>query len=107
MKLSIDSTKNTELFIHLDDVEKKVTHVSPRDQDILLAIHELLLEQHKDWSDLTSIEVHKGPGTFTSLRLGIAIANTLSFALKIPVNGLPLGQFVEPEYGKPPNINHK
>lgn len=105
MTLSINSTKNTELILKLDELEKIVLHESPRDQDILLAIHNFLKENKRDWQDISAIEVKKGPGTFTSLRLGIAIANTLSFALNIPINGLPLGQFVEPDYGKPPSIS--
>jgi len=38
-------------------------------------------------SDVTEIEVNLGPGSFTGLKIGVAIANTLSFALDIPVNG--------------------
>lgn len=40
---------------------------------------------------LTSIKkivVNRGPGSFTSVRLGIVLANTLSFGLKIPLAGI-------------------
>lgn len=36
---------------------------------------------------LTQIEVETGPGSFTGLRVGVAVANALGFALNIPVNG--------------------
>jgi hypothetical protein len=32
--------------------------------------------------------VNRGPGSFTSVRLGIVLANTLSFGLKIPMSGI-------------------
>lgn len=35
--------------------------------------------------ELTHIAIFEGPGSFTSLRIGIVTANTLSFALNIPV----------------------
>jgi tRNA threonylcarbamoyladenosine biosynthesis protein TsaB len=37
--------------------------------------------------DIKEIEVNTGPGSFTGLRVGISVANTLGFVLKIPVNG--------------------
>ncbi len=107
MTLFIDSTKNTEFIIRLDEQEKRITNNNPRDQDILLSIHQFLGEQGKELKDLTAIKIVEGPGTFTSLRLGVTIANTLSFALGIPVNNLPQGDWVEPEYGKPPSINKR
>jgi len=36
---------------------------------------------------LKGIEVETGPGSFTGLRVGVAVANALGFALGIPVNG--------------------
>lgn len=36
---------------------------------------------------LTRIEVETGPGSFTGLRVGVAVANALGFSLNIPVNG--------------------
>lgn len=36
---------------------------------------------------LTGIELETGPGSFTGLRVGVAVANALAYALNIPVNG--------------------
>lgn len=45
-----------------------------------------LLEQAgKSWNDLTAIFVVKGPGSYTRLRVGITIANSLAWILKIPM----------------------
>lgn len=72
---------------------------------------------------LKSIVVHAGPGGFTSLRVGVTTANTLAYALAIPVIGvtgdvrdletlLEKSKTVEPAksgiavpvYSKPPDI---
>ena len=67
-------------------------------QNVLLLI-EKILKQHKlKPSDLTAIKVNTGPGSFTGLRVGVAVANTLAWSLKIPVNGKKIGELVEPEY---------
>lgn len=77
------------------------------------------------FSGLKKIIVVTGPGPFTSVRIGIATANALSFSLNIPVLGIKkddlekyktldkipkklfykgsLG-FIEPFYNKEPNI---
>ena len=102
MKLFIDTSNNLKTVIKLGDSQLVKTYSSPRDQNVLSAIDQLLNQQHKSLTDITQIEVNPGPGHFTSLRVGIAIANVLSYALKIPVNGQkpPL----IPHYGQPPNI---
>lgn len=40
--------------------------------------------------DLTHLACVIGPGGFTSLRIGVAAANALAFALKLPSSGVPL-----------------
>jgi len=47
-----------------------------------------LLKSHRhELKDLQAIAVFKGPGSFTGLRIGIALANALADSLKIPVLG--------------------
>ena len=49
---------------------------------------------------INEIKVNLGPGSFTGLRVGVAVANALGWALKIPVNGkrITKGEVVIPKY---------
>ncbi|MEK7652865.1 MAG: tRNA (adenosine(37)-N6)-threonylcarbamoyltransferase complex dimerization subunit type 1 TsaB [Patescibacteria group bacterium] len=83
----------------------------------------------RDLGRLKGIAVVSGPGSFSSLRIGVATANALAYALKIPVAGIKINEFknndelvkkmisrlkktkrgsiVLPEYGREPNITIK
>lgn len=41
----------------------------------------------KGWMDISGLGVYRGPGSFTGLRIGITVMNTLSESLKIPIVG--------------------
>jgi tRNA threonylcarbamoyladenosine biosynthesis protein TsaB len=51
--------------------------------DVLAAVDELV----GGTRDLEGIVVGRGPGSFTSIRIGLAVARTLSLALGVPVAG--------------------
>lgn len=54
----------------------------------LLAYVQSQLEgQGKTWKDLTGLGVFKGPGSFTGLRIGITVLNTISYSEEIPIVG--------------------
>lgn len=91
-------------------------------ENLLLMIDKLLKEEKARIKNLKRIVVVKGPGNFTSLRIGILIANILAYTLKIPVYGIKLDEldgllslkfksrkieFVSPFYGKEPSITLK
>lgn len=41
----------------------------------------------KTWSDISSIGVFEGPGSFTGLRIGITVMNTIADAQDVPIVG--------------------
>jgi tRNA threonylcarbamoyl adenosine modification protein YeaZ len=59
---------------------------------LLPAIEGLLAGQGKTFQDLSRIAAVTGPGGFMSLRVGISLANALSFALGIPLAGVHLSE---------------
>ncbi len=61
-----------------------------RAEDLILQIDDLLQRTGTRKSDLASIAVSNGPGSFTGLRIGLATAMGLSMALGIPCTGVPL-----------------
>lgn len=105
MKLFLDSSKNKKVTLRLGDVGYDADFDTPQDQDILGFISKSLASGGNTLSDLTSIEVNPGPGSFTGTRVGVAIANALAYALKITVNGQEPP--VLPIYPSPPHITTK
>jgi len=94
-------------------------------EKILPAIDKLVRPKYK-YQQLKGVVVSRGPGGFTSIRIGVITANTFSYALNIPVAGLKANQYknlddlakkgialvkksknnkiVIPFYGREPNI---
>jgi tRNA threonylcarbamoyladenosine biosynthesis protein TsaB len=53
------------------------------------AIHDLLRRSGFEPAQLSAIAVALGPGSFTGLRIGLAIAKGMALALHIPIIGVP------------------
>ncbi len=104
MNLDLNTSNNLATSITIDSTPHTQTYPSPRDQDILKAISHALRLQHLHLHQLTSLSFFLGPGSFTGLRLGAAIANALSFSLSLPLNHHPPGNFLFPDYQKKPSI---
>ena len=58
------------------------------DTGMIPALEEALKEVKWKYADLTHIACVTGPGGFASIRTGITAANTLAYALKIPLAGV-------------------
>jgi tRNA threonylcarbamoyladenosine biosynthesis protein TsaB len=50
-------------------------------------LNEKLVENGKNWADITAIGVFEGPGSFTGLRIGITVMNTIADAQSVPIVG--------------------
>jgi tRNA threonylcarbamoyl adenosine modification protein YeaZ len=61
-------------------------------ETLLPSIQRFLGEQNLRRSRLTGIVVGTGPGAFTGLRVGIATAKGLAYALRIPLAGVSTGE---------------
>ena len=56
-------------------------------KDLLGHLEESIKSQNKTWSDITAIGVFEGPGSFTGLRIGLTVMNTMADAMNIPIVG--------------------
>jgi len=127
MYLYIDTTEKDSFDIVLIDeksVIKKKTVKSHRkhSEKLLKSIEQILLSNKSCLKDLEGVIVVRGPGSFTSLRIGIATANALAFGLGISIAGVDKHEdldkivssieklfqrkpsIVIPKYGKEPHI---
>ncbi len=89
-------------------------------REMLGYLRDRLAGQGKDFSDVSGIGVFRGPGSFTGLRIGLTVLNTLAAAKSIPIVGvtgvdwqdqaldrLEAGEndtIVLPEYGSPAHV---
>ena len=89
--LSIDTSDQDTAKVGLEVDGKRYEKISQsrvmKAQMVLPLIEELLKEHDVKLNDICEIQVHEGPGSFTGLRVGIAVANMLGALLGIPVNG--------------------
>lgn len=105
MKLYLDTSTETTI-LKLDDQVYEKTHGHDLAENLHQFIKDKLAENGKTWQDLTEITFMSGPGSFTGLRIGAAVVNTLADQLKIPLydhhgNKQPI---ILPDYGRPANI---
>lgn len=54
---------------------------------LLKYLHTSLKHVNASWRDVTAIGVFEGPGSFTGLRIGITILNTIAGSEHIPIVG--------------------
>ena len=105
MKLYLD-TSNPKTILKLDDKEYEWDSGRTLARDLLKFILDKLVENGADWKDISGITFFAGPGSFTGLRIGATVVNTLAQDLNIPLYN-HRGEKVEiilPEYGRPANI---
>ena len=75
-----------------DDIllgEYTLNHNKTHSQKLVPMIQQLLSNLELEPCDIDIFAVSKGPGSFTGLRIGIATAKTMAYALDKPVIGIP------------------
>ena len=97
MKMFLDTSTDT-VILRLDGKEYQANFGHDMAEKLLSFIHEKLQENSKDFKDITEINFNSGPGSFTGLRIGASIVNTLIHELNLPQ---PL---VKVSYGRPAHI---
>ena len=87
--LIINTSDNKRIEIALEDGEKKYSlgkKVNRSEAQAALSLIDSLLKKRKlSIHDINKIKVDKSNGSFTGIRIGLSIANALSFALNISV----------------------
>lgn len=100
--LSIDTSDSKKISVSLEINGKKNEAYSEainlKSEAALPLIDKLLKENELSINEIEEVKVNTGPGSYTGLRVGAAIANMLGFLLKIPVNGKKIGELAEPVY---------
>ena len=99
-------TSNSETVLRLNDKEYRHDFGHDLAEKLLQYIHDKLKENNKNWHDITEITFMSGPGSFTGLRIGASIVNTLAHELNVPLydhHGVKHPVII-PDYGHPANI---
>lgn len=90
-------------------------------RDLLSFLREKLAENGVNFQQISGIGAMKGPGSFTGLRIGLTVMNTIASTEKVPIVGVTMSRnwrdvaldrleagdddkLVMPEYGSDANI---
>lgn len=123
MILYID-TSSAFCTLTLEDNGKETHHEWRAERQLARGLHDFMRQAFSErgvsWLDINGIGVKKGVGSFTGLRIGLTVMNTIANSLQIPIVGtvgdewqslaserLRRGdndQLVVPEYGSAPHI---
>lgn len=103
--LYINTSSSENIFLSLF-MNKKIFHYSleickgEMSTKLLESIEKFLKEHALDIYKINAICVYTGPGPYTSLRVGIANANTLAWVLNIPIFCIKGEQKIDKEFSK-------
>jgi tRNA threonylcarbamoyladenosine biosynthesis protein TsaB len=121
-------TDKPDAEVGLYDNQRKLGYeIWPGHRKLSATIHQKVQEQLEDqnrtWDDIQGVVVFSGPGSFTGLRIGVTVANTLAYGFNIPVVATQGEDWLEkgiarlhvgnydtialPEYGAPARITQQ
>ena len=80
-------TSTATCFLTVVDDEVRQDFEWQAGRTLARGLLKFLEEKTGDLRDISGIGVMKGPGSFTGLRIGLTVANTLADSLNIPIAG--------------------
>jgi len=134
MILILDTSNIEYIYLALGEAgrikcEEKIAAKFEQEEKLLVSLKIFLNENDIKLTDLDGLSVVSGPGSFSALRIGLAVANTIAWSLQKKIAGFRRDEFkdyqellikgekamakikefklVLPEYGAEPNINIK
>ena len=85
---------SSEMLAHITlvDAEEKQTNIDwlaerHLARDMLAYLRDMLAERQLAFTDITGVGVFRGPGSFTGLRIGLTVLNTIASTEHIPIVG--------------------
>ena len=106
MKVYLD-TSTPETILRLDDKEYRYVFANDLAEKLLGFMRDKLAENGAGFRDIEEITYMSGPGSFTGLRIGATVVNTLAHELGVPLcdhHGVRHEQII-PDYGRPARIS--
>jgi tRNA threonylcarbamoyladenosine biosynthesis protein TsaB len=92
LTLALEASQTSAAVALLGPAGLRIERLLPADErsakSLAPAIKALLAEAGRSLNELGLIAVTSGPGSFTSLRVGVTTAKTLAYALKTPLLGI-------------------
>lgn len=103
-KLLIDTSTQVLLIILQEENQVKdyILELVVRDHSAKLMprIESLLNRNQIDIKEINQIIVSEGPGSYTGVRIGVTVAKTLSYALKVPLKKISSLKLISGSYMK-------
>lgn len=89
MILIIDTTERHIIKLGLsgNDIKWHDMETERQSEDLLIFLDKILKDDGLELKNIDAILVNIGPGSFTGVRVGVTVANTLSWSLDISVSG--------------------
>lgn len=83
------STPDCRLYLYTDD--KSVAYEWLAERNLAHGLHKYIADKLKEngasLADIKGLGVFEGPGSFTGLRIGISVFNSLASGLDVPIVG--------------------
>lgn len=97
---SVSIFRGAEMLALREDPSPEYSH----DALLHLFMREAMADAGLEWGQLEAVAVSKGPGSYTGLRIGVASAKGLCFALDIPLIGIPTLQSMASQLSIPQGV---